>query len=156
MATLTVSMCRCGKLRWRLPGGVLVIRVSVGCSICRDFGDGGGHHQRAAGAHPSSPRSTFATFLRALHHGSREADRHRTERAFAVVTTLSLRCASGHGCLRRSLAVILLCRLSGMRATWRVGFRSPPPQAHAWVEAGGQPVCEIVDPRTIYTPMITV
>lgn len=71
------------------------------------------------------------------------------------MTTVSLRCASGHGCLRRSLAVTLLCRLRGTRVTWRVGFRSPPPQAHAWVEAGGEPVRETVDPRLIYSPIIT-
>lgn len=92
--------------------------------------------------------------LGVLHRGSREADLHEAERAFAVVTTVSLHCASGHGCLRRSLAMILLCRLWGLRATWRVGFRSP--QSHAWVEAGREPVCEMVDPRTIYTPMITL
>jgi hypothetical protein len=95
-------------------------------------------------------------FIGALHRGSREADLHQAERAFAIVTTVSLRCASGHGCLRRSLAIVLLCRLWGLRPTWRVGFRSPPPQSHAWVEAGGEPVCETVDPRTIYLPMITV
>jgi hypothetical protein len=94
--------------------------------------------------------------LGALRRGTREADRDQAKRAFATVTTVSLRCASGHGCLRRSLAIILLCRLWGMRATWRVGFRSPPPQSHAWVEAAGEPVCETVDPRTIYNPMITV
>ncbi|MGH3939612.1 MAG: lasso peptide biosynthesis B2 protein [Pseudonocardiaceae bacterium] len=44
------------------------------------------------------------------------------------------------------------CRLWGLRATWRVGFRSPPPPSHAWVEAGGEPVCETVDPRTSYIP----
>lgn len=94
--------------------------------------------------------------LEVLHRGSCEADLHQAERAFGIVTTVSLRCASGHGCLRRSLAIILLCRLWGLQATWRVGFRSPPPQSHAWVEADGEPVCETVDPRTIYTPMITV
>ncbi|ASO18322.1 hypothetical protein FHR81_002725 [Actinoalloteichus hoggarensis] len=94
--------------------------------------------------------------LRALHRSSRDADLHRTERAFDVVTTVSLRCASGHGCLRRSLAIVILCRVWGMRATWRVGFRSPPPQSHAWVEADGRPVCEVVDPRISYHPMITL
>jgi Transglutaminase-like superfamily len=94
--------------------------------------------------------------LGVLRRGTREADLPQAQRAFAIVTTVSLRCASGHGCLRRSLAIILLCRLRGVRATWRVRFRSPPPQSHAWVEAGGEPVCETVDPRTIYTPMITV
>jgi hypothetical protein len=91
-----------------------------------------------------------------LQRGCNEADLRRAERAWDIVTTVSLRCASGHGCLRRSLAVILLCRLLGTRVTWRVGFRSPPPQAHAWVEAGGEPVREIVDPRLIYPPIITV
>ncbi|MGH3566209.1 MAG: lasso peptide biosynthesis B2 protein [Pseudonocardia sp.] len=80
----------------------------------------------------------------------------RAEQAYRIVTTVSLRCASGHGCLRRSLAIIVLCRMSGVRATWRVGFRSPPPQSHAWVEAADEPVCEIVDPRTIYTPIIII
>ncbi|MGH9215459.1 MAG: lasso peptide biosynthesis B2 protein [Acidimicrobiales bacterium] len=94
--------------------------------------------------------------LSVLGRGSLEADRRQAERAFAIVTTVSLRCASGHGCLRRSLAIIVLCRLWGVRATWQVGFRSPPPQSHAWVEAGGEAVCETVDPRTIYTTMITV
>lgn len=94
--------------------------------------------------------------LGVLHRGSHEADLHQAERAFAIVVTVSLRCASGHGCLRRSLAIILLCRFWGLRATWRVGFRSPPPQSHAWVETGGEPVCETVDPRTIYIPMITI
>jgi steroid 5-alpha reductase family enzyme len=90
-----------------------------------------------------------------LQHCSNEADLERAERAWDIVTTVSLRCASGHGCLRRSLAVTLLCRLWGARVTWRVGFRSPPPQAHAWVEAGGEPVRETVDPRLIYSSIIT-
>lgn len=94
--------------------------------------------------------------LAVLNHHSSEADHSQAERAFRIVTTVSLRCASGHDCLRRSLAIILLCRLLGLRVQWRVGFRSPPPQSHAWIETAGQPVCEAVDPRTIYTPMITV
>lgn len=94
--------------------------------------------------------------LSALHRGSHEADLPRAERAYGIITTVNLRCASEHDCLRRSLAIIVLCRIWGTRATWRVGFRSPPPQSHAWVEAAGEPVCETVDPRTTYTPIITV
>lgn len=94
--------------------------------------------------------------LKVLHRRSHQPDRDQAERAFAVVTTVSLRCASGHGCLRRSLALVLLCRLWGMRVTWRVGVCSPPPQSHAWVEADGQPVCELVDPRMIYTPIVSI
>lgn len=94
--------------------------------------------------------------VRALQRGAGETNLQRAEEAYGIVTTVSLRCASGHGCLRRSLAIVLLCRLWSIRATWRVGLHSPPPQLHAWVEAGGEPVCETVDPRTIYTPVITV
>ncbi|MGH3798933.1 MAG: lasso peptide biosynthesis B2 protein [Pseudonocardiaceae bacterium] len=94
--------------------------------------------------------------LNALHRGGHEADLPCAEWAYGIVTTVNLRCAGGHDCLRRSLAIIVLCRMWGARATWRVGFRSPPPQSHAWVEAAGEPVRETVDPRTIYTPIITV
>lgn len=94
--------------------------------------------------------------LHLLRRSSSAADLRGAERAWDVVTTVSLHCASEHGCLRRSLAIIVLCRLSGAHATWRVGFRSPPPQTHAWIEAGGEPIRETVDPRTIYTPILTV
>ncbi|AUS78888.1 hypothetical protein C1701_11565 [Actinoalloteichus sp. AHMU CJ021] len=94
--------------------------------------------------------------LGVLRRSTREADLSHAQRAFEIVTTVSPRCAGGHHCLHRSLAVLLACRLRGLRVTWRVGFRSPPPQAHAWVEVNGEPLCEPVDPRRIYTPSITV
>lgn len=103
-------------------------------------------------AHPYRLRRV----LHLVRRGSSEADLLQTERAWDIVTTVSLRCASGHGCLLRSVAIVILCRLSGTHATWRAGFRSPPPQSHAWIEASGEPVRETVDPRTIYTPIITV
>ncbi|MGQ0775675.1 MAG: lasso peptide biosynthesis B2 protein [Pseudonocardiales bacterium] len=96
------------------------------------------------------------SFLHLLSRGSTEVDLWQAERAWEIVTTVSLRCASGHGCLLRSVAIVILCRLSGTHVTWRAGFRSPPPQSHAWIEASGEPVRETVDPRTIYTPVITV
>jgi Transglutaminase-like superfamily len=58
-----------------------------------------------------------------------------------TVTTVSLRCA-GPGCLPRSIATTLLCRLGGAWPTWRVGVRTAPFSAHAWVEAEGRPVDE--------------
>lgn len=100
--------------------------------------------------------SRLRRVLRLLGRGGSESHPRRAERAWDIVTTVSLRCASGHGCLRRSVAIIVLCRLSGAHATWWVGFRSPPPQTHAWVEASGHPVRESVDPRTIYTPILTI
>ncbi|MGH4019531.1 MAG: lasso peptide biosynthesis B2 protein [Pseudonocardiaceae bacterium] len=85
----------------------------------------------------------------AVHHAS-------GQQAHMIVTSVSLRCSSGHGCLQRSLAIVLPCRMAGQRVTWRVGFRSPPPQSHAWVEANDRPVEELIDPHQIYTPVITV
>ncbi|MFE0059948.1 lasso peptide biosynthesis B2 protein [Streptomyces sp. NPDC059003] len=70
-------------------------------------------------------------------------------RARAVVTTLSPRCGSGYGCLPRSIATALLCRLSGTWPTWKSGVRFPPLTSHAWVEADGTPVGE--DPPYIAT-----
>lgn len=103
-------------------------------------------------ARPHRLRKVF----KILPRGRNEAALRHAERVWDIVTTVSLRCASGHGCLRRSLAVTLWCQLSGTRVTWRVGFRSPPVQSHAWVEADGEPVRETVNPRMIYTPIITV
>lgn len=122
--------------------------------------------ERCAGLLAVTAASLFLALTRARPHrlrwvlgllqrGRNVADLQRAERAWDIVTTVSLHCASGHGCLRRSLAVTLLCRLWGTRVTWRVGFRSPPPQSHAWVEAGGEPVRETVAPRLIYSPIIT-
>lgn len=94
--------------------------------------------------------------LRIAQHGTRLATITHALRSRAIVETVSLRCASHHGCLLRSLAILLLCRWRGQRVTWRMGVHSPPPSSHAWVEAGGQPVGEPFDPRLLYTPIITV
>ncbi len=94
--------------------------------------------------------------LRMVQHGSRPATTAQAQRARAIVETISLRCASHHGCLPRSLAILLLCRWRGQRVTWRVGVHSPPPSSHAWIEAAGQPVGEPFDPRRFYSAIITV
>lgn len=77
-------------------------------------------------------------------------------RARRVVETVSLRCAGPYGCMPRSLAIVLLCYGRGQRVTWRVGVHSPPVSAHAWVEAGGEPVGEPFDPRLLYVPVIEI
>jgi hypothetical protein len=76
--------------------------------------------------------------------------------ARAAVTTVSLRAASDHGCLLRSVATACACRLQGHAVTWRIGVMSPPPTCHAWVEAADTPVGELFDPRALYTPIITI
>ncbi|MCG0065517.1 lasso peptide biosynthesis B2 protein [Streptomyces tricolor] len=58
-----------------------------------------------------------------------------------AVVSVSLRCA-GQGCLQRSIATALLCRVRGTWPTWCTGVRTHPFAAHAWVEAEGQLVGE--------------
>lgn len=98
----------------------------------------------------------LVTVLRIAQHGTRPGTITHAQRARAIVETVSLRCASHHGCLLRSLAILVLCRWCGQCVTWRVGVHSPPPTSHAWVEAAGQPVGEPFDPCLLYTPIITV
>jgi hypothetical protein len=64
-----------------------------------------------------------------------------------AVTSVSLACRALEGCLLRSLATALLCRLRGTWPAWRVGVRTVPPfGAHAWVEADGEMVGELYPP----------
>lgn len=71
----------------------------------------------------------------------------------AVVAT-SVMCA-GEGCLQRTIATVLLCRIRGVWPTWCAGVRTSPFAAHAWVEADGRPVGE-PHPPGYYRPVITI
>src|SRR6266545_484172 len=74
-----------------------------------------------------------------------------------AVTAVSLTCAAREGCVARSLATILLCRLRGRWASWCVGARRVPPfGAHAWVEVGGIPVGEDEYPPDYFRKFFTV
>ncbi len=90
-----------------------------------------------------------------LRRGAQPATFAQTKAARDAVVTVSLACAGREGCLPRSLATILLCRLRGQWPTWRVGVRKLAPfGAHAWVEADGIPVGEDYPPdyfRTLFT-----
>jgi hypothetical protein len=78
-----------------------------------------------------------------LRRGAQPATLDQTKAARDAVVAVSLACAGREGCLPRSLATVLLCRLRGQWATWCVGARRLPPfGAHAWVEAEGVPVGE--------------
>ncbi|MGW7514230.1 lasso peptide biosynthesis B2 protein [Streptomyces sp. NPDC054796] len=61
-----------------------------------------------------------------------------------AVVTVSRKCA-GLGCLQRSVATVLLCRMHGTWPEWCTGVRTEPFRAHAWVEAEGRPVGESED-----------
>jgi hypothetical protein len=101
-----------------------------------------------------SPRR-IKTVLGWLRPGARPASYVEAKAARDAVVGVSLACAGREGCLARSLATVLFCRLGGRWATWSVGVRRIPPfGAHAWVEAGGVPVDEDYPPdyfRTLFT-----
>jgi hypothetical protein len=89
-----------------------------------------------------SPRR-IRTVLDVLRRGAKPATFDQARAARDAVTAVSLTCAAREGCVPRSLATILLCRLRGRWASWCVGARRIPPfAAHAWVEVGGTPVGE--------------
>jgi Transglutaminase-like superfamily len=90
-----------------------------------------------------------------LHRGARPATFEQARAARDTVVAVSLVCAAREGCVARSLATVLLCRLRGQWPTWCVGARRLPPfAAHAWVEADGVMVGEDYPPdyfRTLVT-----
>jgi hypothetical protein len=89
------------------------------------------------------PPRRIRSVLTVLRLGARPARYDEAESAREVVLAVSLRCLGPQGCLPRSLATAVLCRMSGSWPTWCVGVRVAPPfGAHAWVEADGRMVDE--------------
>jgi hypothetical protein len=87
------------------------------------------------------------TVLGWLRRGAEPATAEQAKAARDTVVAVSLTCAAREGCLPRSLATVLLCRLHGQWPTWCVGARRLPPfGAHAWVEVDGVPVDEPYPP----------
>jgi Transglutaminase-like superfamily len=87
-----------------------------------------------------SPRR-IRSALCLLRRGAAPATYEQTLAAREAVVTVSVLCA-GEGCLQRSLATAVLCRMRGTWPTWCTGVRTPPFKAHAWVEVDGQPIGE--------------
>jgi hypothetical protein len=85
----------------------------------------------------------------------RSADAVEIEIMLAAIDRASRWLPVRVACLERSLAVVLWCGLLRRSVCWRIGVRSPPFTGHAWVEAGGRPVGELV-PRDSYQPLLTV
>jgi hypothetical protein len=103
-----------------------------------------------------SPRR-IKTVLGWLRRGAKPATFDQTKAARDAVTAVSLVCAAREGCLPRSLATILLCRLHGRWATWCVGARRVPPfGADAWVEVDGIPVGEDEYPPDYFRKFFSV
>jgi hypothetical protein len=103
----------------------------------------------------TQPPRRIRAVLGQLRRGSRPATFEHAKGARDTVVAVSLVCAAREGCLARSLATVLLCRLGGRWPTWCVGARRVPPfGAHAWVEAEGRMVGEDYPPdyfRTFFT-----
>ena len=103
-----------------------------------------------------SPRR-IRTALDWLRRGAKPATFEQAKRARDDVVAVSLHCAAREGCVARSLATVLLCRLRGRWATWCVGARRLPPfAAHAWVEADGVMVGEDEYPPDYFRTLFTV
>jgi hypothetical protein len=96
------------------------------------------------------------TVLGLARRGARPATYEQAKAARDTVVAVSLTCAAREGCLPRSLATALLCRLGGSWPAWCVGARRLPPfAAHAWVEAEGAMVDEDY-PADYFRPLLRV
>ncbi|MFJ9950800.1 lasso peptide biosynthesis B2 protein [Kitasatospora sp. NPDC091207] len=100
------------------------------------------------------PPHRIRRLLLQLRRGARPATPAQAGAARQAVVALSVRCA-GQGCLQRSLAAALLCRLHGSWPTWRTGVRLAPFRAHAWIEADGVPVGEPAE-LAHFQPVMTI
>ncbi|MFJ4684983.1 lasso peptide biosynthesis B2 protein [Streptomyces sp. NPDC088789] len=102
------------------------------------------------------PPRRLKTLLKRAAKGAGPADCQQTERHYYAVRVASRRCAGWQGCLPRSIAVALLCRLDGVWPDWCTGVRVTPPfAAHAWLEADGRIVAEPGSPDA-YRALIRV
>ncbi|MFJ4208920.1 lasso peptide biosynthesis B2 protein [Paenarthrobacter sp. NPDC089675] len=87
------------------------------------------------------PPSLLQSFLQFVAHKTRPSTSSEARRIRAAVCAVSERCA-GEGCLQRSIASFILCRLEGHSPSWKTGYRLEPFAAHAWIEVDGVPIDE--------------
>ncbi|MDQ8651420.1 lasso peptide biosynthesis B2 protein [Enterococcus sp. FR068] len=72
-----------------------------------------------------------------------------------AVCIVSSRCRSQEGCLRRSLAVVIVLWLQRKSVSWCTGYAQEPFRAHAWIELNECPIGEPVEVQ-IYSKAICV
>lgn len=93
------------------------------------------------------PPRRIKKILAGLQQGAKPATFIEAKAARDAVVAVSLSCAGREGCLARSLATVLFCRLHGQSTTWCLGARRLPPfAAHAWIEVDGLAVDEPYPP----------
>jgi hypothetical protein len=100
------------------------------------------------------PPKVLRAVLAVASRRARPATAAQTSAARKAVVGSSIRCAVD-GCLQRSIATALLCRIHKAWPTWRLGARTTPFGAHAWVEAEGRMIDEPL-PDGYYVPLLTV
>lgn len=99
---------------------------------------------------PSRLRRT----MQMLRRRARPASIDQARVARAAVVAVSVTCA-GRGCLQRSIATAVLCRMRGVWPTWCTGVRTSPFQAHAWVQVDDQLIDE-PQPIGYYIPTMII
>lgn len=100
------------------------------------------------------PPARIARILSVLRRRARPATMAEAARARGDVLSVSRRC-NGQGCLPRSIATAVLCRLRGHWPSWCTGVTISPFNAHAWVEVDGEYVNEPY-PAGYYQKMIEI
>ncbi|MBX6391248.1 MAG: lasso peptide biosynthesis B2 protein, partial [Frankia sp.] len=104
----------------------------------------------------TQPPARIRTVLTAASRAAAPADASQVEAALADVTAVSLVCRGAKGCVPRSLAAALLCRMSGTWPTWCAGVRTVAPfAAHAWLAVGDEMIGEPA-PQGYFRPLMTV
>jgi hypothetical protein len=102
------------------------------------------------------PPHSLKRLLDRLAQSARPANYDEAAAAREAVNAVSLACRAREGCLPRSIATAVLCRMRGAWPSWRTGVRRLPPfEAHAWVEADGRMVAEPYPPD-YFVPLIVV
>lgn len=94
--------------------------------------------------------------LRFLARGARPVDHARATELHRRLLAANIAVGRSDACLRRSLALVIACRLHGTMPTWCLGVQQEPPfRAHAWCVAQGRAVGEVVSPDLVAT-MLTI
>ncbi|MFC0233922.1 lasso peptide biosynthesis B2 protein [Vagococcus entomophilus] len=83
------------------------------------------------------------------------ASEKQVKTARNAVCIVSSRCRSQEGCLRRSLAVVLVLWLQRKSVSWCTGYAQEPFRAHAWIELNECPIGEPAEVQ-IYSKAICV
>ncbi|MNC44943.1 hypothetical protein D3C75_938720 [compost metagenome] len=101
------------------------------------------------------PPSIIEKILYRLTRRYPSASKEQVQVIRDAVCTVSKRCRSQGGCLRRSLAVVVATWLKRRFVSWCTGYALEPFRAHAWVELDSIPIGE-PDEMSLYSKVISV